>query len=210
MPLRLALVIASSAAVVASMGDLLLLWVAAATQPALGLPSPPPSALIVGHFAGVLAIPLYGLGWVALARPMAIAQPRAAGLVRAAGVYGSALGAAIHGTTAAVLAAERGMAGVTIDAMAMVGRWAMLLLPLWALASVLIAAASFLWGRAALDDQAGVPRWTAWTNPVIGTLAIAVLGGATPLGRALLVPAAPNLACVVFFVIVAARLRTER
>ena len=45
---------------------------------------------------------------------------------------------------------------------------------------------------------------------MIGTLAIAVLGGATPLGRALLVPAAPNLACVVFFVVVAARLRTER
>jgi hypothetical protein len=208
MPLRPALAIASGAAVVASIGDLLLLWVAAATLPTLGLPSPPPSALIAGHFAGVLAIPFYGLGWVALARPMAISQPRAAGLVRAAGLYGSALGAAIHGTTAAVLAAERGMAGMTIDAMAMVGRWAALLLPLWALAFVLVAVASFLWGRAALEGEAGVPRWTAWTNPVIGTLAIVVLGGATPLGRALLVPAAPNLAHVVFFVVLAARIRT--
>jgi hypothetical protein len=207
MPLRPALAVASGAAVIASLGDLLLLWVTAATQPSLGLPAPPSSALIVGHFAGVLAIPFYGLGWVALARPMGGAQPRAAGLVRATGLYGSALGAAIHGTTAAVLAAERGMAGVTIDAMAMVGRWAALLVPLWALAFVLVGAASLLWGRAALEDQAGVPRWTAWTNPVIGTLVIAMLGGVTPLGRALLVPAAPNLAHIVFFAVVAARLR---
>ena len=210
MPIRAALVVASGAAVVASIGDLLLLWVAAATQPAFGMPSPAAATLIVGHFAGVLAIPFYGLGWVALARPMAVAEARAAGLVRATGLYASALGAAIHGTTAAALAAEHGMAGVTIDAMAMVGRWATLLLPLWGLAFLLVAVASFLWGRAALDGRAGVPRWTAWTNPVIGTLAVALVGGITPLGRALIVPAAPNLAHVVFFAVVATRLRTER
>src|SRR5262245_42763332 len=113
MALRPALAIASGAAMVASTGDLLLLWVAAATEPAVGLPSPPSWALVAGHLAGVLAIPFYGLGWVALARPLAASQPRAAGAVRAAGLYASALGAAIHGTTAAALTAERGMASVT-------------------------------------------------------------------------------------------------
>jgi hypothetical protein len=207
MALRIALAIACAAAVVASAGDLLLLWIAASTRPGLGLPPAPPSALVVGHFAGVLAIPFYGLGWAALARPLAASHPRAAGVVRSAGFYAAALGAAIHGITGTALAAERGMTGVAIDPLALVTRWGTLLLPLWGLVTVLVAVASWLWARAAWRDEAGIPRWTAWTNPAAGTVGLVVLGAATPLTQALLLPAAPNLAHVVFFAVAAACLR---
>jgi hypothetical protein len=207
MALRSALAIACLAAVAASTGDLLLLWVAAATRPGLGLPTAPAGALVVGHFAGVLAIPFYGLGWAALARPLAASQPRAAGIVHSTGFYAAALGATIHGITGAALAAERGMAGVTIDPLLLVDRWGTLLLPLWGLATALVVVASWLWARAAWRGEAGVPRWAAWTNPAAGTLVLAAVATATPLTQALLLPAAPNLAHVVFFAVTAAYLR---
>jgi hypothetical protein len=204
---RAALAIACGAAVVASAGDLLLLWVAATTRPALGLGSAPTWALGAGHLAGVLAIPLYGLGWAAVARPLAAARPRDAAIVRGAGMYGAALGAAIHGITGAVLAAERGIAGWVIEPLAVVLRWGTLLVPLWALATLLVLAASWRWTRAAWHDAAGVPRWTAWTNPALGTIALGTAGAVTPIGQALLVPAAPNLAHAVFFATIALTLR---
>jgi hypothetical protein len=204
---RRSLAIAATAAVVASAGDLLLLWVAAATRPALELPGAPAWALVVGHFAGVLAIPFYGLGWMALARPLATSRPRAAIVVRGAGTYAAALGTAIHGITGTVLAAEQSVAAAGIDPYAMVGRWAPLLLPLWGLATSLIVLASWVWSRAAWRGQAGVPPSTAWTNPGVGTVVLAAVGATTPLARALLLPAAPNLAHVVFFVATAISLR---
>jgi hypothetical protein len=184
---------------------LLLLWVAAATQPALGLSDPPGWALIVGHFAGVLAIPFYGLGWAALARPLAVSQPRTAVIVRSAGFYAAALGAAIHGVTGAALAAERALPGAPIEAMALVARWGTLLLPLWGLATALVVVTSGLWARAAWNGAAGVPRWVAWTNPALGTVVLAAVATATPAARALLLPAAPNLAHVVFFAVLITR-----
>jgi hypothetical protein len=203
MAVRVALVVACAAAIVASAGDLLLLWVAASTRPALGLPQPPAAALVAGCFAGVFAIPLYGLGYGALARPLAAARPRVARLVRGAGCYSAVIGAVIHGMTSAVQAAEHGMAGAQIDPLAMVGRWAMFLLPLWVIAAALVGVASWLWGRAAWRGEAGVPRWAAWTNPAVGTLVFGMLGFASPLLQAFLLPAAPNLAHVVFFAVAA-------
>ena len=200
---RRALAIATGAAVVASVGDLLLLWVAAATRPGLGVPAAPAWALVVGDLAGVLAIPFYGLGWVALARPLAMAAPRAGGVVRAAGAYAAALGAAIHAATGAVLATERSIAAAGIDPYGLVGRWGMLLLPLWGLATALSVLASWTWARTVWRGEAGLPRWTAWTNPAVGTVVLVGLCALTPLARALLLPAAPNLAHVLFFAVTA-------
>jgi hypothetical protein len=157
----------------------------------------------------VLAIPFYGLGWAALARPLADTDPGAARVVRGAGGYGAAIGAAIHGITGAVLAAERRAAGAAIDAFGMMGKWAALLLPLWGIATVLVVWASWRWARAARRGAAGVAPWTAWANPALGTLVVAALGAGTPLGRAFLVPAAPNLAHVVFFGVTAAARRAR-
>lgn len=197
--LRVALAVACGAAVVASAGDLLLLWVAAATLPALELPSPPSWALRAGLFAGVLAIPFYGLGYAALARMLAASEGAAAGPIRSAGVYAGALGSAIHGITATALSADVSAPGASIDPLSLVGRWGAILVPLWLLATALVVVASWLWARAAWRGTAGVPRWAAVFNPALGTLVVACAGAATPLLRALLLPAAPNLAHVAFF-----------
>jgi hypothetical protein len=203
---RAALAVASGAAVVASAGDLLLLWAAATTRPELGLPAAPSAALVAGGLAGVLAIPLYAVGWAALARAMT-GPPPPAHIVRGAGAYGAALGAVIHGMTTLAIAVEQGAGAATIEPLALVERWATFLAPLWALAAVLVVVASWAWARAAWRGTASVPRLLAWSNPAAGTLALGLLGLATPLGRAFLVPAAPNLAHVVFFAATAARPR---
>jgi hypothetical protein len=52
------------------------------------------------------------------------------------------------------------------------------------------------------------PRWMALANPVALVLLAALLGAPTPLGRALLVPAAPNTAHVWFFALAALSMRT--
>lgn len=204
---RTALAVACGAAGVASAGDLLLLWAAAAPRPEFGLPGAPARALVAGGFGGVLAIPLYALGWAALARGMH-APPGHACIVRAAGAYGAALGAVIHGMTTLALAAERAGATAGSDPLALVGRWGTLLVPLWLLAGALVVAASSIWGRAAWRGEASVPRPVAWMNPAAVTVALGLLGLATPLGRAFLVPAAPNLAHVVFFAAAAVRTRS--
>ena len=48
-----------------------------------------------------------------------------------------------------------------------------------------------------------LPRWMALTSPVALVLIAVLLGAPTPIGRALLVPAAPNLAHVWFFALAA-------
>ena len=48
-----------------------------------------------------------------------------------------------------------------------------------------------------------LPRWLAFANPALLTLGIVFLGAASAVGRAFLVPAAPNVAHVVFFVLAA-------
>jgi len=207
MRLRTVLGVAAGAAVVASAGDLLLLWVAAATLPALALATPPWWALPAGLFAGVLAIPFYGFGYAALASALPVSDRWSTTLVRVAGFVGGALGSAIHGITGTALAAELGTPGAEIAPLALVGRWGATLVPLWILATASVLVASLLWARSAWRGHAGVPRWTALANPALGTVVLACAGATTPLLQTLLLPAAPNLAHAAFFATVALTMR---
>jgi hypothetical protein len=207
MRLRAVLGVAAGAAIVASAGDLLMLWVAAATLPALALGTPPWWALPAGLFAGVLAIPFYGFGYAVLASALPASDRRATLLVRVAGFGGGALGSAIHGITGTALAADLGAPGAAVAPLALVGRWGTTLVPLWLLAAGLVLLASVVWARRAWRGHAGVPRWAAFANPALGTVAIAAAGAATPLLQTVLLPAAPNLAHAAFFATTALVLR---
>ena len=55
--------------------------------------------------------------------------------------------------------------------------------------------------------RGAAPRGWIVANPAVASVLLAAAGAATELGRAFLVPAAPNLAHVVFF---AAALRSSR
>jgi hypothetical protein len=103
---RVAFAVAAAAAAIATAGDLLLLWVANALRPALGLPSPPAGALGLGAWLGVAAIPVYALGYAAAAARARPALGRAAPLLTVAGGLGALLGSYIHAATASFIAEE--------------------------------------------------------------------------------------------------------
>jgi hypothetical protein len=84
------------------------------------------------------------------------------------------------------------------------------LLPtLWALAAllVLVASALFLWfvGR----GTTVAPRRAAFANPALATIALAAAGLPSVLLRSFLVPAAPNIAHLIFFVVCSRVLRSS-
>lgn len=191
--------LAAFAALAATAGDLLLLHVANAQRPALGLPAPPSGALAVGGLLGVVAIPLYALGYRAAARAMAPAAPRAARAVAILGGVAAALGAAIHGGTALAIRADLARGAPAGDPLAAVAGWGPWLVAPWLAASLCVLAASAL--LAARAPALGAARVA---NPALLTVALAALGAAAgELGRAFLLPAAPNLAHLAFFALCA-------
>ena len=187
------------AAVAASAGDLLMLWVGNARRPELGLPAPPDTVLWLGCALGVAGIPLYALGYQGAAGLLRPAHPRAAHTVISAGAFAAGIGAAIHGTTAALIASalrSNAQAAPPLEAVAE----SPLLVALWLAAAlaVVVASAVFAWCRR--RDPA-----LALANPALVTVALALLAAPSEWLRSFLAPAAPNLAHVVFFLVCARR-----
>jgi hypothetical protein len=193
------------AAVVASAGDLLMLWVANARRPELALGDPGIGWLWLGGALGVVAIPLYALGWRDASRLVAPATSRgAARAIAGLGAASAALGALIHGLTAAQIAADVRSGASPLDPLASVASWGAPLLALWAAAALAVLLASLLLAPAALRCRAPA---LALLTPAPVTLLLAAVGTASPWLRAFLAPAAPNLAHLVFFTACARRLR---
>jgi hypothetical protein len=154
--------------------------------------------LWVGCLLGVAGIPLYAAGYRAVSR-IASANSRAvARLIALAGAGAAGLGTLIHGLTAALIHAEVGSGAAGRPPLEAVGSWGAGIVALWAAAALLVLAASAAVLVCGLRTPA-LPRWWGWLNPAFATLALAGIGAATELGRAFLVPAAPNLAHLVFF-----------
>lgn len=186
------LAIAAAAAGVATAGDLLMLWVANAARPELALPPPSALALPLGGVLGVVAIPLYALGYRAVAGAFLSGAP--ARLVLGCGLGAAAIGAGIHGMTA--LAIQTGGAGGAppLAAVAESG----VLVASWGVAGLLVLVASAAL-FAELRRASGRSRLLAWLNPAAVTLLLGLAGLAGEAGRSFLLPAAPNLAHLVFF-----------
>lgn len=191
--------LACAAAALATAGDLLMLWVANALRPELALPRAPALALPLGALLGGAGIPLYALGYGAVAR---LVEPRSRGqalVLRACGLGVGAVGAAIHGLTAlAIRAAQRSGAAeaAPIEAVAASGGE---LVAGWLLVSVLALTASVVVVAAVWPREGALPRWLACLNPALATVLVALPGLPTEWGRSFLVPAAPNVAHVAFF-----------
>ena len=199
MNIRRQLAVASVAAIAASGGDFMLLLVGNSMRNEPQLQS---SAIVltVGGLLGCVAIPLYALGYSALARVIRSTEPIAAQIVRVGGIAFAALGAFIHGLTwSTIHNSAPAASGPTtpLDAIAASGGT---LLGTWIAASVLllIVAGAIAWSG--LLRPRPISVWLASFNPVVITLLIGAFGAATQFGRSYLVPAAPNLAHVVFFV----------
>jgi hypothetical protein len=207
MTARGACALAAVAALAASLGDLLLLWVANAGRIELGLPAPPDGALLIGHQLGVFAIPLYGVGYWGVSRAIGAAHRRAARFVFVTGALGGAYGGVVHGMTGMAEQLERAAGIEPGDPMAFVARLGAFLVPLWIGIAIAITAGSGVFAVAVARGDTALPRWMALASPFALVLLAALLGVPTPIGRALLVPTAPNLAHVWFFALAGLSMR---
>ena len=192
------------AALAATTGDLLLLWVANAPRPELALPRPPDGALFCGFLLGVFTIPLYGLGYRQIAARLAPASARGARLVFLSGAYGGALGGVVHGMTTLAIRIDADAGLPPADPLTLAGRYGTYLYPLWGVIALLVVLGAAVYAALVLRDGTDYPRWMAAVNPVALLLVVGALGSVHPLLTAFVVPAGPNLVHVIFFALTAA------
>ena len=195
--------VATLAAVAASLGDFALLYAVNARRPGLGLPKPSAELLLTGFYLGVLALPLYGLGYWAVAGHLRAGDARGARRVFVLGAYGGALGATVHGVTAHVIRVEELAKIPASDPFAVIAQHGPFLLPLWIVLLLMTIAGSTIYATIVFEGRSAYPRWMALLNP-------ALMIGVTSLGAlqsewlgAFLLPATPNLVHVVFFAVAA-------
>jgi hypothetical protein len=193
-----ALALAGVAALVASAGDLLLLWVGNAQRAELGLPTPPGVALSLGGIAGVLAIPLYALGYRAVADAARASAPRLARTIALGGLGMGVIGAGIHGLTTLVIRAGLATGATGAPPLESAGDQPLLVWT-WLGAALCLIAASAAIVAASVARVRALPAALGLANPLALTLVLALAGVPTEWGRSFLLPAAPNLAHVVFF-----------
>ncbi len=207
--LRLALVCATLAAAVATLGDFLMLYVVNAGSVELELSAPGVALLPFGYFLGVIAIPLYAVGFWAVANILATGAPRAGRVVFVSGIIVAVLGGVIHGVTGISIEAQVRAGGTMKEPIEAILEYGFYLLPLWAAASVFscVGSVGFLWGVA--RGKSRLPRFISVFNPVVLTVCVGLAGIATPMLRVFLIPAAPNVAHVLFFGLITALVFTD-
>lgn len=193
--------LAGIAAVFATAGDFLLLYIGNSQRAELALPQISEGWLWLGGMLGVLAIPFYALGYRAVSEWIAPLSRRAAQALFVSGVIGSLLGASIHALTAAYIGASLHRGIVNEDPLNAVLQSGPLLASLWGLAAILVVFASLLFVWYIASGRTTAPRALALANPAFLTLALGIAGSPSIFLRAFLTPAAPNLAHVIFFVL---------
>lgn len=191
--------IAALAAVAATLGDLLMLYVANSRRPDLLLPTVPEAFLWVGAVLGVVGIPLYALGYHAASRIVTVFSQGAGRGVFLLGGLGSLIGAVIHALTAVQIHSDLEAGAAAQDPLSSLAGWGPSILVLWALAGALVLSASVLFAWFVTNRRHSGSHLLGLANPALVTFALVGVGMSTPLLRSFLVPAAPNVAHVVFF-----------
>jgi len=202
--------VATGAAVAASTGDLLLLAVATPATPALALGTAlGRRALVVGHYLGVLGIPLYALGYRYVGARLGEPYTRP---LTALGLCGGVIGGTIHGVTSIAIAAgglgaatEFGSSPVPLSS-----PFAAYILPLWAVVTAAVLAASVVFTIAVVRGGGDYRAWMALASPAVLVIATSVCASVSSASRALVAPAAPNLAHVAFFALASANVSRRR
>ena len=191
--------IAALAAMVATLGDLLMLYFANSRPPEILLPAVPEAFLWVGAVLGAVGIPFYALGYHAASRIIEASSQSAARAVFLLGGLGALIGAVIHAYTALQIHSDLEAGAAAQDPLSSVASWGPTILVLWALAGALVLSASVLFGWFVTRRRDSSSHLLALANPALVTIALVGAGMSTPLLRSFLVPAAPNVAHVVFF-----------
>ena len=200
--LRAAGITAIVAAIIASAGDFFLIYVANAPKYGFGPTGEQANQwLLTGHYCGVLAIPLYSLGYWHVSKGLAAAGKGISRSVFALGVYAAAVGSAIHGLTAFGLHASplaEAQSPNPLETLTPPGL-VPYLLPLWALVGLAMLAGSALYAFSVFTRDTDYPKWGALLNPVFLVLAGNALALLSPLLTDYLLVWMPNLAHILFF-----------
>jgi len=189
--------IASIAAVVASVADLMMLSVVLISAPEVKVA--PGVLLSVSAILGSIAIPFYALGYAAIARSFTSPAPGLRRTIVVSGIIVGVMGGILHAATAVFIwrSWESGLMVKPGDVL-----HSGLLLPmLWGLATAATLLASGALGFAVVAGKSSLRPVVAVLNPVVGTaliVSLVLVSGSKNLAE-FLVPAAPNLAHVIFF-----------
>jgi hypothetical protein len=194
-----ALVIATLSAVAATIGDFLMLYVVNANA-VHNSPSHESVLLLLGYFLGAFAIPLYGFGFWAIAKIFAPDASRAGRVVFISGVMMGVIGGIIHGVTGVTIEAQLRAGGAHPEPIAaIILEYGVYLIPLWAAASALSLIGAVGFASGVVSGKTIFSPFIAVCNPVVLTVCVGLAGTVTPAIRVFLVPAAPNVAHVLFF-----------
>lgn len=191
------MILAFIAAVVATIGDFILLAAANSGNPAFSsVPVPSDSVLLIGTYLGLLAIPCYAFGYEAAA---SLLDDRHATVFLRAGVIGAVLGGTTHALTGLALHLGRRSSVTGTDFAAVLAPAAAYLVPIWIILALTSMVAGYLFAVGVLHERSSLPRWLAPASPIVLTLVIALLAIPSTFGREIIVPAAPNLSHILFF-----------
>jgi hypothetical protein len=189
-------IVAVFAAILATLSDLTLLWLSRAGSSAVARITLPVT------YVGALAILFYAVGYWQVACGLLAAGERLARWVFLLGAATAGIGAVIHGMTGLSLRYEALHGGDVSPARMIVS-----LLPLWLLGIGSGVLANVLYARAILRGPTAYPRWMAAANMIVLPVAVAALSTlCRPEVRPLVMPAAPNIAHVIFFCLTTAAL----
>jgi hypothetical protein len=200
---------AGAAALIASVCDLMML--SAALVPPTDLWASTERLLGVSAVLGTIAIPVYAVGSTAIARSLDFGHSGLRRTIIVSGTIIGTVGAVIHSMTAVFIyqAQSAGDVWAVDDAL----RLGPLLPFLWAVAAAASVLAASVILFSAFSGRSSLSRIVAAQNPVAATvfIVVAVLAFGSDRLSQFLVPAAPNLAHLLFFVVAASnRTRTRR
>lgn len=191
--------LAGTAAIVASVCDLMMLSVV--LVPPADLWAAPNLMLGVSAVFGAISIPFYAIGYGALARCLDSANSGLRRTITTSGMIVGGVGGLIHAITAILIFQKQSSRGVWAVEDAL--RSGPLLPGLWAMATLASIVATSAIVFAKLSGRASLPPIVVALNPVVVTVLVIVgmLGGGSERLAAFVVPAAPNLAHGVFFIV---------
>lgn len=196
------LLFASLAALFATIGDLMMLRVANSTMAGSSSLHNSDMILMIGGILGVVAIPLYGSGYWAVAQIIKPASILLSTIIFACGVSIAFLGAVIHGYTALIIhdaPASGASLGTPIEFMTGASEFVFIA---WIVATLLVLIASMSILIATRSAGLSFARWPLWLNPAVVTPMLAVIALTWDGGQLYLLPAAPNVAHIIFFSVV--------
>jgi hypothetical protein len=187
------------AAALASTGDLMLLFVANGSRSTpIGIP--PEIILLTGAYFGVLSLPFYGLGYLAVADNMTGTSLTRRKWMIVLGCVVGVIGSTIHGMTALAIRIEHLAQGFQGEVTLQYGAY---FIPLWAFAALAVIASSAMYTVETWRGRTIYPRWAGPFNPAVLVVIISIVAMPFKGLQPFLIPASPNFAHLFFFGLIA-------